>query len=46
MTPPQIAPIDRHARTRRSSDDAWPLRRPDGKTYAEVQPDYQPRRTA
>jgi hypothetical protein len=35
--------IDPTARTRRSSDSVWPLRRADGRTYAEVQPHYQPK---
>jgi hypothetical protein len=33
--------IDPTARTRRSSDSVWPLRRADGRTYAEAQPHYQ-----
>ncbi|MDI3491993.1 MAG: hypothetical protein PWP11_3270 [Thauera sp.] len=28
---------------RTSSDSVWPLRRADGRTYAEVQPHYQPK---
>jgi len=35
--------IDPTARIRRSSDSVWPLRRADGRTYAEVQPHYQPK---
>jgi hypothetical protein len=38
IVPAQI--IDPTARTRRSSDSVWPLRRADGSTYAEVQPRY------
>ena len=37
--------IDLSSRTRRSSDSAWPLRRADGRTYAEVQAFYQPKAT-
>jgi hypothetical protein len=33
--------IDPTARTRRSSDSVWPLRRADGQTYAATQPHYQ-----
>jgi hypothetical protein len=29
--------IDPNARTRRSSDSVWPLRRADGRTFAEAQ---------
>lgn len=36
-------PIDPKARSRRSSDSVWPLRRADGRTYAEVQPHCQPK---
>jgi hypothetical protein len=40
MTTAQIAPINKHARTRRSADSAWPIRRADGRTPAEVRPFY------
>lgn len=30
---PQAAPINRRARTRQSSDSAWPLRRADGTPF-------------
>jgi hypothetical protein len=40
MTPvSQIAP--RNPRARVSSDSAWPIRRADGRTPAEVRPEYQ-----
>jgi hypothetical protein len=35
----QIAPIDRHARYRRSSDAAWPIRLADGRTPAQAKAD-------
>jgi hypothetical protein len=43
MTTNTATRIDLNARTRRSSDSVWPLRRADGRTYAEVQPHYQPK---
>jgi hypothetical protein len=36
---PQIAPIDRHARYRKSSDAAWPIRLADGRTPAQAKAD-------
>lgn len=39
MTISQIAPIDLKATTRRSSDNVWPLRGIDGKTFAERKAD-------
>ena len=32
---PQIQPIERNPRARKSSDDVWPLRGADGLTFAE-----------
>jgi hypothetical protein len=43
MTTKTANRIDPNARTRRSSDSVWPLRRADGRTYAETQPRYQPK---
>ncbi len=38
---PQIAP--RNPRARVSSEAAWPIRRADGLTPAQVRPHYKPR---
>ena len=39
MNQPQIAPVNPRARV--SSDAAWPIRRADGRTFAEVRKHYQ-----
>lgn len=36
MKVPQIAPMNRKATIRQSSDSVWPLRNKDGLTWAEV----------
>lgn len=42
MSTPRFILAHRPGPNRRtSSDSVWPLRRADGRTYAEVQPQYQ-----
>jgi hypothetical protein len=41
MMTPQIAKP--HPTRRTSSESVWPLRRADGRTWAETQPRYQPK---